>query len=63
MSSEMNPTRGRILDSTLQLLESGGGSQVRMSDIARQAGVSRQAVYLHYPEPGRIAGCRHTASG
>ena len=61
MSSEMNPTRERILDSTLQLLESGGGSKVRMSDIARQAGVSRQAVYLHYPSRAEllVAATRH----
>jgi AcrR family transcriptional regulator len=61
MSSEKNPTRERILDSTLQLLETGGGSQVRMSDIARQAGVSRQAVYLHYPGRAEllVAATRH----
>lgn len=32
----------------LDLLESGGGDGVRMADIARKAGISRQAVYLHF---------------
>jgi len=32
------------------LLESGSGSAVRMSDIAKAAGISRQAVYLHFPK-------------
>ena len=32
-----------------RLLEGAPGSAVRMSDIAKAAGVSRQAVYLHFP--------------
>lgn len=34
--------------SALDLLEGGRGSAVRMADIAKQAGVSRQALYLHF---------------
>ena len=49
MSSKMNPTRDRILKATWQLLEDGGGSAVRMSDIAKAAKISRQALYLHFP--------------
>ena len=49
MSSENRDTRGRILRAAWKLLEEGRGSEVRMSDIAREAGVSRQAVYLHFP--------------
>ena len=49
MSSEKNPTRARILKSTVELLEKGGGQKVRMSDIAKAAGISRQALYLHFP--------------
>lgn len=50
MSREKNETRQKILDSTLKLLEkSSGGKEVRMSDIAKDAGISRQAVYLHFP--------------
>ena len=48
MSSENPATRIRILDAAWTLLETGG-SKVRMSDIAKEAGVSRQAVYLHFP--------------
>lgn len=48
MSSSNPTTRSRILDAAWTLLESGG-SKVRMSDIAKAAGVSRQAIYLHFP--------------
>ena len=34
---------------TWDLLEKSGGAGVRMSDIAKAAGISRQAVYLHFP--------------
>lgn len=37
-----------ILKAAWQLLEAGQGKNVRMSDVARQAGVSRQTVYLHF---------------
>lgn len=46
MSSNQNSTRHRILSATLQLLEEG--AKTRMSDIARAAGISRQALYLHF---------------
>ena len=49
MSSEKNPTRTRILKASWKLLEEGGGADVRMSDIAKAAGISRQALYLHFP--------------
>jgi AcrR family transcriptional regulator len=48
MSSENPQTRVRILDAALQLLEASQGKGVRMTDIARQAGISRQALYLHF---------------
>lgn len=48
MSSENSETRFRILQAALDLLETGRGNGVRMTDIARQAGISRQAVYLHF---------------
>jgi len=41
-------TRTNILKATVVLLESGEGSGVRMTDIAKQAGISRQAVYLYF---------------
>lgn len=49
MSRKSLDTRTRILESAWKLLEAGQGQGVRMSDIAKAAGVSRQAVYLHFP--------------
>ncbi|MHA1188877.1 MAG: TetR/AcrR family transcriptional regulator [Alphaproteobacteria bacterium] len=49
MSSNKIDTRERILRSALELLETGNPDSVRMSDIAKRAGVSRQALYLHFP--------------
>ena len=48
MSSDNLETRYRILQATLDLLEAGQGKGVRMTDIAKRAGISRQAVYLHF---------------
>ncbi len=48
MSSEIIETRTRILDATARMLEKHGGRGVRMGDIAQAAGISRQAVYLHF---------------
>ena len=48
MSSQHSGTRARILETTVRLLEEHGGRGVRMGDIAKQAGISRQAVYLHF---------------
>jgi len=48
MSSENSETRTRILDATVSMLEQHGGRGVRMGDIARESGISRQAVYLHF---------------
>ena len=48
MSSESSETRSRILDTTIRLLEEQGGRGVRMGDIAKETGISRQAVYLHF---------------
>jgi len=61
VSSAKIDTRTRILESTWKLLESDGGETVRMSDIAKAAGVSRQAVYLHFPNRADllIATTRH----
>lgn len=51
MSNSVEPkadTRTRILQATWRLLEKPGGQPVRMQDIAKEAGVSRQAVYMHF---------------
>ena len=49
MSSEKVDTRTRILEATIRTLEESGGRGVRMGDIAKETGISRQAVYLHFP--------------
>ena len=48
MSSEETDTKTRILEATWKLMEQGRGLGVSMSAIAKQAGISRQAVYLHF---------------
>ena len=48
MSSEDIDTRVRILSATVRMLEAQRGQGVRMGDIAKAAGISRQAVYLHF---------------
>ena len=61
MSSESAETRTRILDTTVRMLEQHGGKGVRMSDIARETGISRQAVYLHFASRTEllVAATRH----
>ena len=48
MSSPIQETGTRILEATVRMLEEHGGRGVRMGDIARESGISRQAVYLHF---------------
>ncbi|MCB1647301.1 MAG: TetR/AcrR family transcriptional regulator [Pseudomonadales bacterium] len=53
MSSESEQSKAadtptRILEATVRILEAEGGKGVRMSDIARETGISRQALYLHF---------------
>lgn len=49
MSSDEADTRTRILQATWRLLEQHPGQSVSMSEIAAAVGISRQAVYLHFP--------------
>ncbi|MBF9032841.1 TetR family transcriptional regulator [Rhodobacterales bacterium HKCCE2091] len=60
-TARSNPTRSRILAATLKLLGGGAPGAVRMSDIAKAAGISRQALYLHYPSRAEllVAAARH----
>ncbi|NNG03841.1 MAG: TetR/AcrR family transcriptional regulator [Inquilinus sp.] len=48
MSSKNPTTRERILKASLNLLEASQGQGVRMTDIAKRAGITRQALYLHF---------------
>lgn len=61
MSSDLPETRLRILEATVRLLEERGGRGAKMGDIAAAAGISRQAVYLHFPSRAEllIAATRH----
>ena len=61
MSRNEPTTRTRILETAIGLLEAGGGAEVRMTDIAHHAQVSRQAVYLHFGSRAdlRIAATHH----
>ena len=43
-------TRGRILEAARNLLLKRSGGEVSMAEIAKEAGVSRQAVYLHFAD-------------
>ena len=54
MSSKSEKTRARILQTTLDLLESGQPQLTRMSDIAKAAGISRQALYLYFPNRAEL---------
>lgn len=42
-------TRVRILEATWKLVNGDDDQRTRMVDVAKEAGVSRQAVYLHFP--------------
>ena len=61
MSSKNIETRTRILDSTVRMLEEHGGRGVRMGDIAKETGISRQAVYLYFASRTElvVAATRH----
>lgn len=48
MSSSDVETRTKILDASMRVLKAKRGQGVRMGDIAKAAGISRQAVYLHF---------------
>ena len=47
MSSD---TRARILGAARGLVEAADGALPSMSEIARAVGISRQALYLHFPD-------------
>ncbi|TLP69190.1 TetR/AcrR family transcriptional regulator [Parasedimentitalea maritima] len=48
MSTTHTNTRTKILQAMLDLLFSEPPAKTRMSDVSTEAGVSRQAVYLHF---------------
>lgn len=52
-SKSSETTKTRILNATWKLLKTEGAS-ARMADVAKEAGVSRQAVYLHFPSRAEL---------
>ena len=46
----MSSTRERILRETTRLIEADSGNVPSMSAVARAAGISRQALYLHFAD-------------
>ena len=54
MSSEISQTRKKIVEAASRLLLESKGQGVRMADIAKASGVSRQAVYLHFLSRGEL---------
>lgn len=54
MSRKSQETRERILKTTWKLLETAPAKTVRMSDIAKAADLTRQALYLHFPKRAEL---------
>jgi AcrR family transcriptional regulator len=48
MSRKGSDTRVKIMKATRRMIENGHGNPIRMEDIAQEAGISRQAIYLHF---------------
>jgi AcrR family transcriptional regulator len=47
-------TRRRILDATHKLVVKRGGADLKLSEVARAARVSRQAIYLHFADRAEL---------
>ena len=54
MSSRRQRTRSNILDSALRLLVERGYHGVGKEEVARDAGVSRQALYQHFKSKSEL---------
>ena len=54
MSSRSHRTRAKILDAASRLLLERGYHGVGLEEVAREAGVSRQAIYLHFKSKGDL---------
>jgi AcrR family transcriptional regulator len=46
----VSSTRERILSAARELVERGHDGTLNMSELARAVGISRQALYLHFPD-------------
>ena len=54
MGTKLDRTRRRILDKAAALLRKYGAAKVTMADVAHAAGLSRQAVYLHFESRAKL---------
>ena len=54
MSSRRQRTRSKILDSARRLLVERGYYGVGLEEVARDAGISRQALYLHFKSKAEL---------
>jgi AcrR family transcriptional regulator len=50
----VSSTKERILTAARELVERGDGGTPNMSELARAVGISRQALYLHFPDRGSL---------
>jgi AcrR family transcriptional regulator len=59
--SSTGETRDRILDAALAIVRGNRGTSLTMGEVATQAGLSRQAVYLHFQDRAAllVAMARH----
>lgn len=58
-SSRAEETRGAILDAARALFEVDGYHSVGLEAVARKAGVSRQAIYLHFSSKADLVQALH----
>ena len=52
-------TRAAILTATWEVLEDEGGRAVSLAEVARRAGVSRRAIYLHFGSRSELITALH----
>jgi AcrR family transcriptional regulator len=48
--SDTPDIRGRILDAAIEMIESGGESSIRVTQIAEKVGVTQPALYHHFQD-------------
>lgn len=46
--------KNKVLDAALALVTERGGADITMAQIAKAAGISRQALYLHFADRGEL---------
>ncbi len=59
MSSRRSQTRTQILDAARVLFEEHGYHGAGLEAVGRKAGVSRQAIYLHFPSKSELLTALH----